>query len=82
MSEHPAHQRVALVTGSSRGLGSTIAARLALDGMAVAVNGVRGDGRALEVAGTIRAHGGIAEAFTAIEGTAPTTEVHGRDMPE
>jgi 3-oxoacyl-[acyl-carrier protein] reductase len=33
--------------------------------MAVAVNGVHGDGRALEVAGTIRAHGGIAEAFTA-----------------
>jgi 3-oxoacyl-[acyl-carrier protein] reductase len=65
VSEHPAHQRVALVTGSSRGLGSTIAARLALDGMAVAVNGVRDDGRALEVAGTIRAHGGIAEAFTA-----------------
>ena len=53
------------MTGSSRGLGSTIAARLALDGMAVAVNGVRGDGRALEVAGAIRAHSGIAEAFTA-----------------
>jgi 3-oxoacyl-[acyl-carrier protein] reductase len=65
VSEHPAHQRVALVTGSSRGLGSTIAARLAVDGMAVAVNGVRGDGGALEVAGSIRAHGGIAEAFTA-----------------
>jgi 3-oxoacyl-[acyl-carrier protein] reductase len=65
VSEHPARQRVALVTGSSRGLGSTIAARLARDGLAVAVNDVRGDGRALEVAGAIRAGGGIAEAFTA-----------------
>jgi 3-oxoacyl-[acyl-carrier protein] reductase len=65
VSEHPAHQRVALVTGSSRGLGSTIAAQLARDGLAVAVNDVRGDVRALEVASAIRAAGGIAEAFTA-----------------
>jgi 3-oxoacyl-[acyl-carrier protein] reductase len=65
VSEHPARKRVALVTGSSRGLGSTIAARLAGDGLAVAVNGVRGDGGALEVASTIRTAGGIADAFTA-----------------
>ncbi len=65
VSEQPAEQRVALVTGSSRGLGSSIAARLARDGLAVAVNDVGGDGRALEVAGAIRADSGIADAFTA-----------------
>jgi 3-oxoacyl-[acyl-carrier protein] reductase len=65
VSEHPTRQRVALVTGSSRGLGSAIAARLARDGLAVAVNDVRGDGRARDVAGAIRAGGGVADAFTA-----------------
>jgi 3-oxoacyl-[acyl-carrier protein] reductase len=46
-------------------LGSKIAARLARDGLAVAINDVRGDGLALEVAAGIRAAGGIADAFTA-----------------
>jgi 3-oxoacyl-[acyl-carrier protein] reductase len=60
-----AHRRVALVTGSSRGLGAVIARRLARDGLAIAVNGRRGDGPAQEVAGRIRDDGGIAEAFGA-----------------
>lgn len=58
-------QRVALVTGSSRGLGSTIARRLASDGLAVAVNGLQGEAQALEVVAAIRNDGGIADVFTA-----------------
>ena len=60
-----AQDRVALVTGSSRGLGRAIARRLARDGLAVAVNGLRGDGQAAEVARAIRDDGGTADAFTA-----------------
>ena len=60
-----AQDRVALVTGSSRGLGRAIARRLARDGLAVAVNGLRGDGQAAEVARTIRDDGGTADVFTA-----------------
>src|SRR5438045_569938 len=58
-------ERVALVTGSSRGLGSTIARRLAQDGLAVAVNGVREDAEALTVVDAIEGDGGVAVAFTA-----------------
>jgi 3-oxoacyl-[acyl-carrier protein] reductase len=59
---HASH-RVALVTGSSRGLGRAIALRLARDGHAVAINGLRDDGDAAAVAETIRAAGGTADVF-------------------
>lgn len=60
-----ADRRVALVTGSSRGLGSAIARRLGHDGLAVAVNDLHGGEPALEVVRAIRAEGGVAEAFAA-----------------
>ena len=60
-----AHERVALVTGSSRGLGAVIARRLACDGMAVAVNGRPGDGQVNAVGAAIRRDGGTAEGFCA-----------------
>jgi 3-oxoacyl-[acyl-carrier protein] reductase len=59
-----AKRRVALVTGSSRGLGRAIAQRLARDGFAVAVNGMDED-ETLQVADDIRGDGGTAEAFIA-----------------
>jgi 3-oxoacyl-[acyl-carrier protein] reductase len=57
--------RVALVTGSSRGLGSAIALRLARDGLAVAVNYRRDEAAAQQVVDAIRDAGGSAGRFPA-----------------
>jgi 3-oxoacyl-[acyl-carrier protein] reductase len=56
---------VAVVSGASRGLGASIAHRLAADGWPVAVNYRHGRVGAESVAGRIREAGGVAEAFGA-----------------
>jgi 3-oxoacyl-[acyl-carrier protein] reductase len=58
-------RRVALASGSSRGLGRFIALRLAGDGLAVAVNGLHDDEQLVETVEAIRRAGGVAEGFTA-----------------
>ncbi|MFD6157085.1 SDR family NAD(P)-dependent oxidoreductase [Nocardia sp. NPDC060256] len=58
-------RRVALVTGSSRGLGRAIALRLARDGITVAVNGLRESSAARDVVRAIRDAGGEADLFAA-----------------
>ncbi len=60
-----ARMRVALVTGSSRGLGRFIARRLAQDGLRVVVNGVRDDNEPEAVAQALRDEGCVAEAVCA-----------------
>jgi 3-oxoacyl-[acyl-carrier protein] reductase len=58
-------ERVALVTGSSRGLGATIARRLARDGLVVAVNGLIEDDELAAVVRDIHEGSGRAAGFAA-----------------
>ena len=58
-------QRVALVTGGSRGIGRAIAQRLASSGHAVAVNYASNADAADDVVASVAADGGTAKAFQA-----------------
>lgn len=59
------NQRVAIVTGGSRGIGRAISTRLAADGFAVVVNYAGGTAAADETVQMITASGGQALAFQA-----------------
>ena len=69
----PLENKLALVTGSSRGIGAAIAIRLAAEGASVIVNYAASPARAEKVVKEIRDAGGKAEAVGAdlstIEGT-------------
>jgi len=65
MSELPLQNKIALVTGSGRGIGRAIALRLAQDGADVIVNYVRNQAPAEEVAAQIQAMGRRALAVRA-----------------
>ena len=65
VAQHPVSRPVALVTGSSRGLGRAMALKLAADGFDVAVHYGRSQTEAQKVAGEITALGRRAEVFGA-----------------
>jgi len=57
MSEGKLNGKVALVTGSSRGIGRAIAQRLSIDGASVVVNYAGNADKAHEVVSTIESQG-------------------------
>ncbi|MFJ1969713.1 SDR family oxidoreductase [Streptomyces sp. NPDC087903] len=64
-TQPPAEQRVAIVTGGSRGIGRQVAQRLAADGFAVVVGYAANQDAAEDVVRTIEAAGGSAVAARA-----------------
>lgn len=70
--------QIALVTGSSRGLGRAMALKLAQDGFAVAVHYGRNEAEAQKVAAEIQAAGGAAQVF----GADLSTPAHASELVE
>ena len=75
------HQRAAIVTGGSRGIGAAIARRLAQDGIAVAINYASGRAAADALVAEVEAAGGHAIAVQA-DLAAPATPPRLFDAPE
>jgi NAD(P)-dependent dehydrogenase (short-subunit alcohol dehydrogenase family) len=71
MSEHTTHQKIALVTGANKGIGSAAAEQLVALGMTVLI-GARDRRRGEEAAAALRTAGGDAHAV-ALDVTDPTT---------
>jgi 3-oxoacyl-[acyl-carrier protein] reductase len=65
MNDRKLFQKIAIVTGASRGIGRAIALRLAHDGASVVVNYAKNKGAADEVVGLITQSGGDARAIQA-----------------
>lgn len=70
-------EKIALVTGSSRGIGRAIALRLALEGYGVCINCVERTDLAGELAAQINAEGGRAIAYRAdVSDSAQVADMH------